>query len=107
MSRKRYLSILLKSTGSYCDYYPSNIFPGTSSFEHWDISIRYSPVLAGEILYVKISIMRIKWSWYLEDRNEKPRFTCLMHQSSKVALMLLKSFSPLVDQCIESYKKNN
>ena len=34
MSKDRYLSIFSKSNGSYCVYYPSNIFRNTHNFEN-------------------------------------------------------------------------
>jgi len=39
----------LVSNGSYCVYYPSNIFCNTPSFENWGIFLGYSPVFAGDI----------------------------------------------------------
>jgi len=35
-------------TEDYCVYHPSNTFCNMHGFENWGISLRYSPVLAGE-----------------------------------------------------------
>ena len=37
--------LMFAPNGGYCVYCPSNIFHNTHGFEHWGISLRYSPVL--------------------------------------------------------------
>ena len=39
MSKEKYLSIFLKSNGSYCVYYSSNIFRNMREYSHQDLPI--------------------------------------------------------------------
>ena len=68
MSKEKYPNVFSNSKGSYCVYYPSNIFATHAVLKIGEYSLGHSPVLAGTSFkfltcVVEVTSISHAWQW--------------------------------------------